>query len=453
MYSFSKYKAQYLQNLRLAFPVALSQLGQVVVQFADNAMVGRYGGDDPLPLAAAAFGNGIFFIVFITVMGLTFGITPLIGEMYAQGRSEESAKYLQNSVVLYGVVALFAMALQYALIPLFPHMGQPAEVVAMATPFYKTLVWGLLPAIVFFCFKQFLEGVGSTKLAMYTVIISNVINILFNYLLIGGKCGMPEMGVLGAGVATLISRIAMAVILVSYLFRSRRFQVYRHAFARENHSWQRMKELFRMGLPISMQIFLEVTTFVFIGLMFGWLGTSAISANQISTTMGNSSFMLVVAMGAATTIRISHCLGERDIPQMRLAAEASAHLTLVWGVLICAVYYLLRNVIPLIFTTNAEVIELTSTLLLFVAAYQIPDGLQCIGVGIMRGMQDVRIIPLIAFFSYWVCNMPIAYLCAFRWGMGAEGLYVGYIISFIVAAGLMYLRIKSRLRGLSAKYM
>ncbi len=452
MYSFSKYREQYLLNLKLALPVALSQLGQVVVQFADNAMVGQYGGDDPLPLAAASFGNSLFFIIFVTIMGLTFGITPIVGEMYAQGRSVESAKYLQNSIALYALIAVGAMVLQYAMIHFMPFMGQPIEVVEMAIPFYKTLVWSIVPAIIFFCFKQFLEGAGSTKLAMYTVIISNIINIIFNYLLIGGELGFPEMGVLGAGVATLIARVAMVTILVSYLFRSRRFRVYREAFARHNFSRRRMWELFKMGFPISMQVFLEVSTFIFIGLMFGWFGTSAISANQISTTMGSSSFMLVVAMGAATTIRISHCYGQRDVTQMRLAAEASTHLSLLWGIFIGLLYFLLRSVIPLIFTTNAEVIELTSTLLIIVASYQIPDGLQCIGVGIMRGMQDVRIIPAIALFAYWICNIPISYLCAFQWGMGVEGLYIGYIVSFVVATLLLYFRIRSRLNKFDREF-
>ncbi len=439
-------------NLRLAFPVALSQLGQVIVQFADNVMVGQYGGDDPTHLAAASFGSGLFFFVFVTIMGFTFGITPIVGELYAQGRSEGSAKYLQNSVLLYTILSIAAMGLLYGMIPFMSMMGQPEAVVELSKPYYIALIWSIVPNSIFFCFKQFLEGVGSTKLAMYTVIISNVINIILNYLLIGGKLGAPELGVLGAGIATLVSRIAMAVILVTYLFRSKRFRVYKENFARRHFSWERMKELLRMGCPIALQVFFETTTFVILGVIFGWFGTAAISANQIGVTMGSSSFMLVVAMGAATTIRISHCYGQRDIPQMRLAAKAAAHLSLAWGVVVALSYFLLRGIIPLFFTTNAEVVELTSTLLLIVAAYQIPDGLQCIGVGILRGMQDVRIIPLISFVGYWLCNISVALLCAFTLEMGAEGLYSGYVISFVLVAILLYSRIRRQLRVLDQRW-
>lgn len=420
----------------------LSQLGHVVVQLADNSMVGQYGGDDATPLAATAFGGGIFFLSFIAAMGLSFGITPLVGELYAQGRHGKPAKYLQNAIVLYIAVAIGIAIFQYATIPIMWHMGQPSDVVAMAIPYYKTLVWSLVPVIIFFTFKQFLEGLGNTKIAMYLVIISNVVNIGLNYLLIGGKVGAPELGALGAGVATLVSRVLLAVLIVLYFLYSNQFKLYRDRFSRYNFDWTYVKRLVNMGVPIASQIFFEASSFVIIGFLFGFFGTTAIGANQIALTMGNCSFMIIVAVGSATTIRTSHCYGLRDVVQMRLASKAGWHLGLLWNLLTGLFFFLLLSHIPLLFTSNQEVVELASILLLSVAIYQIPDGLQCISVGILRGMQDMKIIPIVAFVAYWLCNIPIAYICAFHLNMGAKGLYMGFFFGLSLAAVLLYWRIK-----------
>ncbi len=442
--TFSKYKEHYTRNLILALPMIMSQLGQVVVQFADNIMVGQYGGDDAVPLAAAAFGGGVFFITFITVMGLTLGITPLVGELFAQGKQSELGKYLQNSFLLYGFIAVVMTAVQYSIIPLMQFMGQPVEVVEMAIPFYQTLVWSLIPIIIFFVIKQFLEGVGNTKIAMYATITSNVINIALNYMLIWGNWGAPEMGVLGAGVATLIARISQAAILMLYFFYGTTLRQYRESFARQNISLSNMKRLFKMGLPIALQILLEASSFVIAGFMFGWWGASAISANQIALTLGNCSFMIIIAIGNATTIVISHCFGRGDLKDMKIASRAAWHLGIIWNIITATSFFVFSDYIPTLFTSNSEVITLASSMLLCFAAYQITDGIQCIGIGVLRGMQDVKIIPWIALVSYWICNFPIGYICASWLEMGPIGIYVGFFVGFFVASILIYLRIKHR---------
>ncbi len=442
MYKFSKYKEQYKANLKLAIPVILSQLGQVIVQLADNTMVGQYGGEDATPLAAAAFGGGIFFLSFIAVMGLTFGMTPLVGELFAQGRHGKPAKYLQNGICLYLFAAVAISILQFALIPVMWYMGQPEEVVAMAIPYYKTLTWSLTPMIVFFTFKQFLEGIGNTKAAMYIVIISNIINIGLNYLLIGGELGAPELGTLGAGIATLISRIVLALLIVLYFLYSTQFKLYRERFSRYNFDMVYIKRLFNLGVPIASQIFFEASSFVVIGFLFGLFGTNAISANQIAITMGNCSFMIIIAVSSATTIRISHCYGLRDVAQMKLASKAGWHLGVLWNLLTAIFFFALSSKLPLLFTSNPEVVKLASILLISVAIFQIPDGIQCVAVGILRGMQDMKIIPVVSFVAYWLGNIPIAYMCAFHLNMDAEGLYMGFFFGLTLASVLLYWRIK-----------
>ena len=180
MYSFSRYKEQYRANLKLALPVVLSQVGQILVQFADNAMVGQFGGDDPLPLAAVSFGGAVFFILFVTGMGLTLGLTPLVGERFAQGDKRGAADYLKNAMIFYSVLGFLIAAVQLAVIPLMYRMGQPAEVVDLAIPYYRLMAFSMPAVMLFFAFKQFLEGVGNTVVSMVIVVGCNLMNVVLN---------------------------------------------------------------------------------------------------------------------------------------------------------------------------------------------------------------------------------------------------------------------------------
>ena len=430
MYSFSKYKDQYKSNLRLALPVVLTQLGQILTQVADNLMVGRYGGDDPVPLAAVSFGGAVFFILFIAAIGIALGMTPLVGELYAQGDREKSAGLLQNGILFYTLLGFAMAAVQYAVIPLMYHLGQPVEVVDMAIPYYKMLVFSMPFVMLFFAFKQFLEGVGNTKVEMVVTIIANLANIGFNAVFIYGRFGLPEMGAEGAGLGTLLSRIIAPILMIGYFYNRHKYRGYLDGFSPRNYSWATVKNLLHMGLPISMQMFLEASAFVGTGIMMGWFGKETMSANQIAVTIGNCAFMIVMSIGAATTIRVSHCYGARNIGELSLAAKASYHI------------------IPTFFSTNPEVIAIASQLLVFAALYQLSDGIQNVSVGILRGIQDVKIIMPIAFVSYWLLNLPVGYLFGFTLGMGPTGLFLGFSFGLSAAAVMMIVRIRRSVRKL-----
>lgn len=448
MYQFSNYKEQYKANIKLAFPVVLTQLGQILTQFADNVMVGRYGGDDPIPLAAVSFGGAVFFILFIAAIGITLGMTPLVGELYAQGDRTKSSGLLQNGILFYTLLGFIMAGLQYAVIPFMHHLGQPEEVVDMAIPYYRMLIFSMPFIMLFFAFKQFLEGVGNTKVEMYVTIFINIANIGLNWLFIYGNMGCPEMGAVGAGMGTLISRIMAPILMIAYFFRKEKYRAYLDGFSPLNYSWSTIRQLLRMGLPISSQMFMEASAFVGTSIMMGWMGTNVMGANQIAITLGNCAFMIVLSIGASTTIRVSHCYGARDIPALALAAKASYHLALAWNFITAAAFISLRHYIPLLFTTNAEVVAITADLLLFVALFQLSDGIQNVSVGILRGIQDVKIIMPIAFLAYWLLNLPVGYLLCFNLGMGPGGLYLGFSFGLSAAAVMMIVRIRRSIRKL-----
>ncbi len=451
MYGFSKYKDQYKANLRLALPVMLTQLGQILTQLADNLMVGRYGGEDPIPLAAVSFGGSVFFILFITAIGIAMGMTPIVGELFAQGDRKRSAGLLQNGILFYTLLGIVVSFVQLLAIPCLYHLGQPIEVVDAAIPYYRMLVFSLPFVMLFFAFKQFLEGVGNTKAELIATIIANVANVGFNWLFIYGHWGLPAMGAEGAGLGTLLARVISSLLIIGYFCYLPKYRSYFQYFSYRNYSWGVIRRLLHIGLPISLQMFLETSAFVGTGIMMGWLGKEAISAHQIATTLGNCAFMIVLSIGAATTIRVSHCYGRRNIDELSSAAHASLHLVLVWNAFAALMFIAFRNQIPTLFTSNTEVIAITAELMVFAALYQLSDGLQNVSIGILRGIQDVKIIMPIAFVAYWLLNIPTSYLFGFTLGMGPSGLFLGFSFGLSAAAVLLLLRIRRNLKILRTK--
>lgn len=446
---FQKYGKEYRETIRLALPVVAAQLGHISVQLADNIMVGRYGGDNPLPLASVSFGSVCSFLFFITGLGITLGLTPLVGELFARGERREEASCLKHAIVLYSLLGVVITLLQLLFVPMMSRMGQPEAVVTAAVPYYRLLALSMLPVMLFGAFKQFLEGIGNTVVPMVIIVGCNLVNILLNWILIFGRAGAPELGVEGAGWATLLSRILMPLAVVVW-FRCRSdFRRYLSLFGQTGYALRRFAELLKIGFPIAVQMFLESSAFVITGVMTGWFDEVAIGSNQIAITVANCTFMVVCAIGAAATIRVSHCYGVRDIGGLSLAARASLHIVFVWNALMALVLVALSGVIPHIFTTNPAVLHLTSVMLLYVAAFQVFDGVQCVAIGIMRGIQDVRIIPFISFLAYIVLNLPVGYVCGFCFGDHPEGLYAGYIFGLGTSAVLLTLRIRRRVKELA----
>lgn len=445
---FLRYKEQYKATLTLAMPIVLTQVGQVTVQLVDNAMVGRLGA---VPLAGVSFGGTVFFLTFIFVMGLAMGLTPLVGEQFSRNNYRQSAIYLQNAIVLYGIIAVLATLAQFSIIPLMYHMGQPVEVVDAAIPYFKYMALSVVPFMLFASFKQFLEGIGNTTANMIIIISANCVNVLFNYLLIYGKHGFPEMGVAGAGLSTFIARMCMPIFVVIYFYSKPSLKRYFSFFKRENFKMHWKKKLLSMGAPIGSQMLMEGSAFALTSLMMGWMGTVPIAANQIATIMSNFAFMIVVGISAATTIRVSHEYGRHNFKRLKLAANASYHIQFLWNTITALFFISLRYKIPLLFTSDPEVIEVAAHLLLFIAAFQFSDGIQTITVGVLRGMQDVKSIMVIAFFSYLVVNLPLGYLCAFTLGVGPGGLWIGIIFGLSLAAVLLRRRLKKQYNKFSDK--
>ena len=431
---FSKYIEHYKANLRLALPIALSQLGYIVVQFADNAMVGAYGGDDSLPLSAVSFGVMMSYVMFSLAMGISLGLTPIIGEHFARGEYRRTAHYLQSSLVAYPLLGVLFMALQLWSEPLLYKLGQPVEVVEMALPYYRLMGYSVPAIMLYGCFRQFLEGVGNTISPMIMALASNVVNIILNWIFIYGNCGCEAMGVYGAGLATLIARWMLPVLGLAYFVIKGEYRDYLKLFSRGVNYVKDSFRLLSIGVPLAGQMLLEGSAFVVTSVMMGWFGAEALAANQVALTYGNAAFMLTIALGSAATIRASHCYGLGDKKGMRDVVVSSSHLAAVWGTTIFVLFIALRGVLPRLFTPSEEIIALASQMVVWVGMYQISDALQGTLIGVLRGMQDVKIIAGLSFVAYVLLNIPVGYLLAFTFGFGSTALLVGYVVGLSTAA-------------------
>ena len=442
----AEYIPFYKRNLNLAIPVVLSQIGQVTVQLVDNMMVGHVG---TVELAASAFANNVFVIGLFFGMGITYGLTPLVGKSFSNGKLQEVVDWLKNGTFTHSIVALVLSLIMFGIWFMLPFMGQTYDVVETAKPYYLLLCASYFPFILFFSLKQFFEGIGNTRIAMQITLTANLINIVLNYVLIFGKFGFPELGLVGAGIGTLISRIFMPLLFALYIGRFARFRRYFVLAKRIALSKAKFNSVLRIGIPIGFQIIVEVITFSIGAVMMGWLGETPLAAHQVAIGLAGFTYMISLGISQATTIRISHQMGLKNFRSLRLAAFASTHLVLFFMSVMGLIFIVAKAWLPLLFTTDEQVIIIASQLLIVAAVFQIFDGLQVIMLGALRGMADVKIPMIMAFVAYLFIGVPTSYIVTFLLNAGPQGIWIGYLAG-LGSAGLFFLfRFKYNLKKLT----
>lgn len=445
---FKEYLPFYKRNLKVAIPVMLSQAGQVLVQQVDNMMVGAVGTTE---LAAAAFANSVFVMGLVFGMGLTFGLTPLVGHAWAKKNKQEAGELLHNSFNTNIIFTIILTAVMWILSYFFEHMGQTADVAKLSVSYYRILVISFIPFMLFFTFKQFAEGLAETKQAMVITLIANVVNIIFNYVLIFGKFGFPSLGLEGAGYSTLISR-AITPILFLYIFiKNPKFSDYYWIARKAKPQFDKVKQLMKVGFPIAMQILLEVAAFALSGIMMGWIGEIPLAAHQIAIGLASVTFMIVTGIGSGTTIRVSHQYSTNDFTSMQKAANASIHMVILLMGITAVLFAVFRFQLPYLYSRDAAVVAMASQLLIMAAIFQLFDGLQVVLLSILRGVADVKHSMVYAFIAYILVNIPISYLLAFTFELGPIGIWIGFVFGIGLASLLFYMRINKIYKKLGLK--
>ncbi len=427
----------------MALPVVISQIGQVSVSLIDNMMVGHVGTSE---LAAASFANSVFMIGMFFGMGITFGITPLIGSAFGNGKINEVVVWLKNGIFTHLSAAFGLCLIMAGVYFLLPLMGQTASVTELARPYYLLLCISYIPFMLFFSVKQFFEGIGNTKIAMHITIAANLLNVVFNYLFIFGKFGFPEMGLNGAGVGTVISRVAMPILFLICIIKTPGFKRYFVLAHHEPFRKEKIISLLKIGIPIAFQIIVEVIAFSIGAIMMGWLGEVPLAAHQVAIGLASFTYMISLGISQANTIRVSHQMGVKDFKALKFAAFASTHLVLIFMSAMGIVFIFARNVLPFMFTVDPEVVKIASGLLVIAAVFQVFDGLQVVMLSTLRGMADVRLPMFIAFLAYLFIGIPISYILAFKLMLGPQGVWLGYLAGLGTAGVLFYMRFQYNLK-------
>ena len=424
-------------TLVLAVPIMAGQLSQMLMGVADSIMVGHVG---VVPLAASSFANSLLAVPFLFGIGLLQCISVRAAEAHGAGDRRETGEVLRHGLAL-SILAGLVMIVLVALVATQLHrFGQPPEVAASARNFLLLCGASLLPMFMAMSLRQFSEALNHPWPPMVIMLGSVLLNVGLNWIFIYGHLGSPALGLDGAGLSTLISRVVALVAIFLYVLRARRFgDALPAGWLRALH-WERLRSLLRIGLPTAGQLLLEVSAFTLAAIMMGWLGTVPLAAHQIALTCCATAFMFPLGIAMATTIRIGQALGANAAARVRSIGMSSFALSSAVMVLSAAVFTFLGGPIAHAFVDDPSVTQLAARLLIVAALFQIFDGLQVVAAGALRGLSDAAMPMLICLFAYWLVFVPFAYVASFHFHAGPFGIWAGLALALGIAAVLLMVR-------------
>lgn len=421
--------------LRLGFPLLVGQLGIIIMGFADTMMVGRFSTS---ALAAASFVNSVFNLITFLLMGYSYGLTPLISSLYARGMKTEAGTTFRVGIKANMLFAGLLFVLMGGLFFFLDRMGQPVELLPQIRVYYLCTLVSMLFVALFGVLRQFTDALTRTSLGMWTLLGGNALNILGNYLLIYGPGPFPRLGLLGAGLSTLLSRVVMSVMLCLIIFYGKRFREFLKQEKTRKSEPVSLSFINGKSLPIGLQMGMESGAFTFSGIMAGWLGAVDLATFQVVNTIGTLGFMCYYSFGAGMSIRIAAFFGQGDTERVGLTTRAGRHLLLGAAAVACFIFLLAGEGFIRLFSTDTAVISLAVSLIPPLILYQLGDAMQICYANALRATSQVKPMMYVAFVSYILVNIPAGYLLAFPLGMGIHGLYLAFSLGLFVAAGLFF---------------
>ena len=422
----------------------MGQLGVIIVGFADTAMVGHYSTD---ALAAAAFVNNLFTLVTFILMGYSYGLTPLVSGLYGCGKQEEAGGVLKNALgagLVFSAVLCGVMGVLYFFLE---HMGQPSELLPLIKPYYLLGLAGIVFVLLFNVLRQFCDGITDTSVGMWALLAGNALNVLGNWLLIGGVGPFPELGLMGAGWATLAARVLMVVVLAGFLLWRKRYVRFRVGFSATRLSLREMLHINRVSLPVSIQMGLETGSFTFSAVMAGWLGAVELAAYQILVTVGTLGFLFYYSFAAGASIRVAAFVGTDDWTQVRHAERAGRHILCALAAIASLCMLLFATPLVSVFTADARVVTVALSLIVLLVVYQFGDAMQICYANVLRGTGHVMSMMKVAFVSYILINIPLAYVLSSPLGFGLHGIYAAFSAGLFTAALLFFRKYTKVLRS------
>ena len=437
---------EFRYNWKLSAPVIMGMLGHTFVGLVDNIMVGQLGSAE---LAAVSLGNSFFFVAMSLGIGFSTAITPLVAEADSENNFKKGKSAFKHGLFLCIVLSLLLFGMILLAKPLMYLMEQPEEVVLLTMPYLDIIAISLIPLIIFQGFKQFSDGLSLTKHAMYATIVGNLINVGLNYVLIFGKLGFPKMGIVGAGVGTLVSRLAMIAIIWTLLKNDKKasaFVTHIRLFILDSTM---LKKIINLGLPSAMQMFFEVAIFTSAIWLSGLLGKNAQAANQIALNLSSMTFMIAMGLSVTAMIRVGNQKGLRNYEELQRIAKSIFLMGIMFASVFALLFLIFHDIFPALYLDlddvnnyldNQEVVSIASKLLLVAALFQISDSAQVIFLGALRGLQDVKIPTVLTFIAYWMIGFPTSYFLGKETAYGSTGIWIGLLVGLASASIFLYLR-------------
>ncbi len=432
-----EYKQHIKSLVLLGLPIIIGQLGNIVTGLADTVMVGQHSTDE---LAAASFVNNVINAFIILGTGFSFNYTPIIGEHIAINKRIAIGGWLKNSLMANTTTTALILLVLFLIYINVGYLGQPEELMPLIRPYYLVLMSSVLFVMLSNTFRQFVEGIMDASISMWVLTLVNAINIAGNYVLIYGKCGFPELGLLGAGISTLLSRIIMLLLFVAVFVRQEKYKPFRKGFLVTPFRKAYWKRLNLIGWPIAFQQGIEAATFCITTIMIGWLGGMALAAHQVAIAVSTVSFTIYLGLGSAVAIRTSMFKGLQDWRNVRRVTLAGIGLAVLLSVTLSLLLYLCCDTIGSYFTDDEAVLQIVAILLPILIAYQFGDSIQIVLANALRGLSDVTSIMVISFVAYFIIAIPAGYAIAFFLDKGIAGIWLSYPIGFTCSVILLGMR-------------
>ena len=442
----SVYTKEFKYNMQLAYPVIIGMLGHTLIGIVDNIMVGKLGSTE---LAAVSLGNSMIFVAMSLGIGFSTAITPIVAEADAENDTSKIRSAFHHGLFLCVILGFSLFGLVVLAKPIMELLHQPKEVISLAKPFVDWVAFSLVPLIIYQGYKQFADGLSMTKVSMYAIVMANILHVIINYCLIYGVWIFPKMGIIGAALGTVISRIAMVVFMHIILSRKEQLKQYFHDFSFDEIKKEMIKKIVNLGLPSAMQMLFEVVLFTAGIWLCGNIGKTSQAANQIALSLASMTFMVAMGLSVVSMIRISNQKGLNDYKQLVIVARSIFLLAILIEILFAVMFVALHQILPYLFLNmenqsqlldNQEVIAIAAKLLLVAAVFQISDGLQVVVLGALRGLQDVKIPMYITFVAYWIVGFPISFYLGEYTSLKAVGVWIGLLAGLTTAAVFLFIR-------------
>ncbi len=431
------------ETIKLAIPVSIGQLGHIMLGVVDSFMVGKLGAE---PLAAAALANGLFFLIMVLGIGMSHAITALVAIARGEKNKEKCGVILRQGLLVNVLFSIVLTVVTFGAAQLVTYLNQDYQVAELTKSYLEILSISIFPFMLFQTYRQFVEGLSHTKPPMYVALLSNIVNVFGNWVLIFGNLGFPALGLNGAGYTTLLTRIFMSLLMMSFVLKSSRYKEFNPSLKFRKIDWDIIKNIVNLGLPSGLMYSMEVGVFALAAIIIGWLGSAALAAHQIAINLASISYMVVLGISAAATIRVGNALGKKNISEVKLAGKASIILGLLFMSFTGIIFVIFNKELPQLYINDSHVVALASSLLYIAALFQLSDGVQAVVMGMLKGLTDVKIPMIITFVAYWIIALPTGYVLGFTLKLDIVGIWLGLFLGLTTAAILFLFRFYHKLK-------